>query len=90
MALAEGLTFTPYSASLIRNSPHPNAGRLLMDFMLSKEGQSIYATEGIGPVTDGVDDKIPAEIRALSPKLLGTRNLDPEDKLPKLANELYK
>lgn len=90
VALAEGLTFTPYSASLIRNSPHPNAGRLLMDFMLSKEGQAIYATEGIGPVIDGVDDKIPAEIRALSPKLLGSRNLDPEDKLPKLANDLYK
>ncbi len=90
VVLAEGSTFTPYAASLIKNAPHPNAGRLLMDFMLSKDGQSVYATEGIAPVIDGVDDRIPSEIRDLPKKLLGTRKIDPEDKLPKLANELYK
>ena len=90
VVLAEGSTFTPYAASLIRNAPHPNAGRVLMNFMLSKEGQSIYATEGVAPVIDGVDDRIPADIRGLSKKLLGTRKMDPEDKLPRLAKEIYK
>lgn len=90
VVLREGVTFTPYSAALLKNAPHPNAGRLLMDFMISREGQAIYASEGIGPVTDGVDDRIPEDIRALAPKLLGFRQMDPEDKLPKLANEFYK
>jgi iron(III) transport system substrate-binding protein len=90
VVLSEGSTFTPYAASLIKNAPHPNAGRLLMDFMVSKDGQAIYATEGIAPVIDGVDDRFPVDIRDLSKKLLGARKIDPDDKLPKLANELYK
>ena len=90
VVLAEGATFTPYAASLIKNAPHPNAGRLLMDYMISPEGQAIYATEGISPVTEGVDDRIPADIRGLSRKLLGFRDMDPEDRLPKLAKEIYK
>jgi iron(III) transport system substrate-binding protein len=90
VVLDEGVTFTPYSASMIKGAPHPNAARLLIDYMLSKEGQSYYAAEGLGSVIAGVDDKLPEALRALSPRLLGTRAIDPEDKMAKLATEMYK
>ena len=90
VVLEEGVTFTPYSASMIKGAPHPNAARLLIDYMLSREGQGFYAAEGLGSVIDGVDDKLPEALRGLSQKLLGTRTLDPEDRMTKLATELYK
>ena len=90
VVLEEGVTYTPYSASMIKSAPHPNAARLLIDYMLSKEGQAFYAAEGLGSVINGVDDQMPQELRGLSPKLLGTRALDPEDRMSKLATEMYK
>ena len=90
IVLEEGVTFTPYSASMIKGAPHPNAARLLIDYMLSKEGQGFYAAEGLGSVIDGVDDQLPQALRGLSQKLLGTRAIDPEDRMAKLATEMYK
>jgi iron(III) transport system substrate-binding protein len=31
---------------LAKNPPHPNAGRLFIDFVLSREGQILYQSEG--------------------------------------------
>ena len=90
VVLDEGVTFTPYSASMIKNAPHPNAARLLIDYMLSREGQGFYAAEGLGSVIDGVDDRAPEALRGLSQKLLGTRAMDPEDRMAKLATDIYK
>ncbi len=90
VVLEEGVTFTPYSASMVKGAPHPNAARLLIDYMLSQEGQGFYAAEGLGSVIDGVDDKAPEALRGLARKLLGTRALDPEDRMSKLAGEIYK
>ena len=90
VVLEEGATYTPYSASMIKNAPHPNAARLLMDYMISKEAQGFYAAEGLGAVIAGVDDQAPEEVRSLSTKLLGTRALDPQDTMARLATEMYK
>jgi iron(III) transport system substrate-binding protein len=38
-----GLTF---GLGLVKDAPHPNAGRLLIDFVLSREGQQIIADVG--------------------------------------------
>lgn len=90
VVLEEGVTYTPYSGSMVKNAPHPNAARLLIDYMISREAQAFYAGEGLGPVIAGVDDKLPEALRGLSPKLLGTRAMDPEDRMAKLATEMYK
>ena len=50
-------------ASLIKNSPHPNAGKLLIDYFISEEGQKLFR--------DGdyitVDPNIPPREASLSP-----------------------
>ena len=49
--------------SVTQGGPHPNAGRLLMDFLLSNEGQKIYAA--FGYIT--VDPDIPIQDPSLRP-----------------------
>lgn len=36
-------------ASVTRGGPHPNAGRLLVDFLMSREGQALFAAAGYIP-----------------------------------------
>lgn len=38
-----GLTF---GSAVVKDAPHPNAGRLFQDFMLSREGQEVMAAAG--------------------------------------------
>jgi ABC-type Fe3+ transport system substrate-binding protein len=46
-------------ASLAKDAPHPNAGKLLFDFLLSDEGQKIYADHEYTPVNPNVAPKDP-------------------------------
>jgi len=43
-------------AFIPRNAAHPNAARLFLDFLLSREGQRIIGSLGVGPVRDDVRD----------------------------------
>jgi iron(III) transport system substrate-binding protein len=87
----EGATFTLYTASMVKDAPHPNAARLLMSFMISDAGQRIYAKEGFGMVVDGLDDAIPPEFRDIaSPKLLGSSDFATDPEMFALAKKIYK
>ncbi len=44
------------TAGLIKNAPHPNAGRLFLNFLLSKEGQNAIAAKGMPSVRTDVTD----------------------------------
>ena len=46
-------------AALTAKAPHPNAGKLLIDFITSPEGQRIYAEAGELPVDPNVAPKYP-------------------------------
>ena len=46
--------------SVLKNSPHPNAGKLLFDFILSEEGQKLMADSGELPVLPSVPPKVAA------------------------------
>ena len=46
-------------ASLAKDAPHPNAGKLLFDFLLSDEGQTIYRDSDYNPVNPNVAPKDP-------------------------------
>ncbi len=46
-------------AALTEKAPHPNAGKLLIDFITSPEGQKIYAAAGELPVDPNVSPKYP-------------------------------
>lgn len=51
----EGTPATLQPALMIKNAPHPNAARLLMDFLLSAEGGKIRAEQYYIPFRIGVD-----------------------------------
>ena len=51
-------------ASLMKNSPHPNAGKLLIDYFISEEGQKLFQAGDY--IT--VDPAIPPREKTLSPE----------------------
>jgi putative spermidine/putrescine transport system substrate-binding protein len=47
---AEGSIMAPYVMSLVKNSPHPENGKKILDFTLSDKGQAIWANAFLRPV----------------------------------------
>ena len=45
--------------SITKDAPHPNAGKLLVDFLASKEGQGLYRNASYMPVDPAVEPKDP-------------------------------
>jgi iron(III) transport system substrate-binding protein len=56
-----GLT---HSIGLVKNAPHPNAGKLLIDFLTSEDGQRTFANVGYLPAMPSV----PAKTADLKPE----------------------
>ncbi len=50
---------TPNTVSVMQNAPHPNAGRLLIEFLLSRQGQEIMAAHDYMPSDPSVPVKDP-------------------------------
>ena len=69
----EGVPREPWTAAILRRAPHPNAGRLFMDFILSREGQDLYVKE-MGWHSARADAaapaiaEAPAELATIDPK----------------------
>jgi iron(III) transport system substrate-binding protein len=38
----EGVPSEPWTTAILKRAPHPNAARLFLDFLLSREGQTLY------------------------------------------------
>jgi ABC-type Fe3+ transport system substrate-binding protein len=49
-----------HSIGLVKNAPHPNAAKLLIDFLLSEEGQRVFADVNYLPAMPSVPAKVPA------------------------------
>jgi putative spermidine/putrescine transport system substrate-binding protein len=47
---AEGTLMVPYVMSLVKNGPNPANGKKMLDFVLSNEGQAIWANAYLRPV----------------------------------------
>ena len=60
----EPLVSTANYVALIKNAPHPNAGKLFEEFMLSKEGQEVFQKASYLPA----DPEVPAAVPSLKPK----------------------
>lgn len=89
----EPLVELPNIISIVRNSPHPNAARLLVDFLSSEEGQQVFARSNYIPA----NPRIPALTASLKPDAGGfaVTSITPEmaDELPgwiKIYEELFK
>ena len=88
---AEGVAYVLYGNAPVKGSPHPNAGRLYIDFCLSEEAQLLYAREGHGYTTSGVAEKVPAEVRDIAgAKLMGTSDPARQDQMLALAKKIFK
>jgi iron(III) transport system substrate-binding protein len=79
----EPISAPMHSVGLTRNAPHPNAGKLLIDFLTSPEGQKTLADVEYIPAMPSVAAKTPTvkpeaggfKANVLSPDTI-TRNLD--------------
>lgn len=88
---AEGATYVRFDGAMLKNAPHPNAARLLLDFYLSDDVQTLYANVGYGVTVTGMEGKVSAEARPYShAKLLGTSDPKIQDEMLKLAKEIYR
>lgn len=67
----EGTIKYPYVNLIVKNSPHPYTTRLFLNFILSKEGQSIISASFVQPVREDVE--IPSRVKELLPDYTGKK-----------------
>jgi len=74
----EPLTATGNAIGIVRGAPHPNAARLLVDFILSKDGQQLLKEADHIPSNRLVDSGFPeladVKVRFISPVLAAEQN----------------
>lgn len=87
----EGSPYVRFDGALFKGAPHPNAGRLLLDFFLTEESQLVYGNLGFVTTIGGLQARIAPEARALADtKLLGTTDPKLQEEFLKLAKQIYK
>jgi len=87
----EGVPYVPFGSSLLKGAPHPNAGRLFMNFLLEPEQQVAFALEGFRPAARDMGPRIPEDIRPLTQaKGMGTTEPGKTQGYLDLAKEIYK
>jgi iron(III) transport system substrate-binding protein len=90
----EPATVTLSTLSVLKDAPHPNAAKLLMDFIISREGQEVFRRADYLPAHPDV----PASVPELKPDVGKFRAHffspeETEDKMPKwhaVFNELFR
>ncbi len=87
----EGSSYAPFQLAMMKNAPHPNAGRLLMQHFLEVESQAAYGNEGSTPVVRGAAERTKPEVRPFSEvRLLGTADPARTDEMLRKAEETFK
>jgi iron(III) transport system substrate-binding protein len=87
----EGIPFVAFGTALLKNPPHPNAGRLFMNWLLEPDQQLVLALEGFRPATRDMGPRIPEDIRPLTQaKAMGTTDPSKTQAYLNLASEIYK
>ena len=87
---SEGVPYVTIVSVILRNAPHPNAARLLINHVLEPEVQLFYANGGQVPVTDVLAKVDPDKRPLAGAKLMGTTNAPRQDAMLSLAKDLYK
>lgn len=87
----EGCPYVEIDGAMLKNAPHPNAARLLLDWFISVPAQTEYAKGGQIPVVQAALDNAPPDLKAAENcKLLGTTTPDKINADFALAKQLYK
>jgi iron(III) transport system substrate-binding protein len=90
IAPAEGLPYIRFDFGVMNGAPHPNAARLFINHYLGEQVQTAYVKAGLIPVVDGILDKAGeagAELKGI--KLMGSTDVDTQDKMLDRAKQLY-
>jgi iron(III) transport system substrate-binding protein len=91
IAPKEGLPYVGYDLALLKNAPHPNAARLLMEYYLGKTMQQSLARLGLLPTTaDALTGVDPAVAQIETTKLLGTTDPERMNEMLSLAQQIYR
>lgn len=91
IAPKEGLPYVGYDLALLKNAPHPNAARLLMEHYLGKTMQQNLAKLGLLPTTtDALTGVDPAVAQLETTKLLGTTDPERMNEMLSLAQQIYR
>jgi putative spermidine/putrescine transport system substrate-binding protein len=70
----EASASAPYAISLVKNGPHPSAGKLWLNFIMTDRGQGIFAEGFVRPAVPGI--KLPETIADKLPDAPQARPLD--------------
>jgi putative spermidine/putrescine transport system substrate-binding protein len=70
----EASAAAPYAISLVKNAPHPDAGKLWLNFIMTNMGQGIFAQGFVRPSVSGV--KLPDNVAGKLPAAPQVRPLD--------------
>ncbi len=87
---SEGVPYVAIVSVMLRNAPHPNAARLLMNHFLEPEVQLFYANGGQVPVVDVVAQAEPDKRPLAGAKLMGTTTAERQNEMLELAKQIYK
>lgn len=70
----EASVAAPYGISLVKNGPHPNAGKLWLNFIMSEIGQRLFAKGFVRPSVKSIS--LPPDIQQKMPDAPQIRPLD--------------
>jgi iron(III) transport system substrate-binding protein len=88
---AEGSPYVTIVSVMLKNAPHPNAARLLMNHFLDMEVQLLYSSGGQVPVINGAVERTNADLRHLAgAKLMGTTTAERQNEMLEMAKQVYK
>src|SRR5262249_41721644 len=86
----EGAPYAEMDLAVLKNSPHPNAGRLFIQHFLSMESQLLYANAWMPPVVAGVAERANPDAQVFAnAKLIGPAKLAERPSMMALAKKLY-
>ena len=87
----EGVVYALAQFALLTGAPHPNAARLLTQFMLEPESQLFFANSGVIPVVKGIAEKTNDDARPyMFTKMFGGGTFEHQERLLGIAAEIYK
>jgi iron(III) transport system substrate-binding protein len=87
----EGLPYVGYDLALLKNAPHPNAARLLMNYYLGQKVQQAFAKLGLLPVTTETFPEVDPVIAELQKsRLLGTTDPERMNQMLDLSKQIYR
>lgn len=70
----EASASAPYAISLVKDAPHPNAGKLWLNFIMTEMGQGIFAEGFVRPAVPGI--KLPESVADKLPQAPQAKPLD--------------